>query len=59
MHRNPRTVKLPDAQPINKKYKTEFAALAQERLDDLSGSKQALLTMLSSNKSAETRAADD
>jgi len=59
VHRNPRTVKLPDAQPINKKYKTEFAALAQERLDDLSGSKQALLTMLSSNKSAETRAADD
>lgn len=59
VHRNPRTVKLPDAQPINKKYKTEFAALAQERLDDLSGSKQALLTMLSSNKSTETRAADD
>lgn len=59
VHRNPRTVKLPDAQPINKKYKTEFAALAQERLNDLSGSKQALLTMLSSNKSTETRAADD
>jgi len=45
VHRNPRTVKLPDAKPINKKYKTEFNVLASQRLMELSGSKQALLAM--------------
>lgn len=45
VHRNPRTVKLPDAQPIAKKYKAEFALLAEKRLDELSGSKRALLAM--------------
>jgi murein DD-endopeptidase MepM/ murein hydrolase activator NlpD len=45
VHRNPRTVKLPDAKPINKKYKTEFAALSSQRLMELSGSRQALLAM--------------
>lgn len=42
VHRNPRTVKLPDAKPINKKYKQQFAALAEQRLTELSGSKIAL-----------------
>jgi murein DD-endopeptidase MepM/ murein hydrolase activator NlpD len=45
VHRNPRTVKLPDAKPINKKYKDEFTVLANQRLMELSGSRQALLAM--------------
>lgn len=45
VHRNPRTVKLPDAKPINKKFKREFSLVSTQRLADLSGSKQALLTM--------------
>jgi murein DD-endopeptidase MepM/ murein hydrolase activator NlpD len=45
VHRNPRTVKLPDAKPINEKYKAEFAALSSQRLMELSGSRQALLAM--------------
>ncbi|WP_284208482.1 peptidoglycan DD-metalloendopeptidase family protein [Thalassotalea eurytherma] len=46
VHRNPRTVKLPDAQPIDKKHKAAFAVIAQQRIDELSGSKQALLATL-------------
>lgn len=45
VHRNPRTVKLPDAKPIAKKYRTEFTALAKRRLQELVGSKNAMLTM--------------
>lgn len=45
VHRNPRTVKLPDAKPINKKYAAEFSALSSQRLMELSGSRQALLAM--------------
>lgn len=45
VHRNPRTVKLPDAKPIEKKYKTEFTALAGKRLQALAGSKKAMLSM--------------
>ncbi len=45
VHRNPRTVKLPDAKPINKKFKTAFAQLAELRLDELASSRQILLTM--------------
>ncbi|MDN3653347.1 peptidoglycan DD-metalloendopeptidase family protein [Thalassotalea ponticola] len=43
VHRNPRTVKLPDAQPIAKKYKQEFTELASNMLGQLEGSKQALI----------------
>jgi len=43
VHRNPRTVKLPDAQPIAKKYKEEFNKLAQLRLNELEGSRRELL----------------
>lgn len=43
VHRNPRTVKLPDAEPINKKYKAEFVQVANELLTKLEGSKRALL----------------
>ena len=49
VHRNPRTVKLPDAKPINKKFKSDFSLVAKQRLIDLSGSKQALLAMQSPN----------
>jgi len=45
VHRNPRTVKLPDAKPINKKFKAAFAKVAKQRLDELLGSRQVLLTM--------------
>jgi murein DD-endopeptidase MepM/ murein hydrolase activator NlpD len=45
VHRNPRTVKLPDAKPIKKQYKAEFAALSSQRLMELSGSRLALLAM--------------
>ncbi len=47
VHRNPRTVKLPDSQPIAKKYKADFLIVAQERLNDLNGSRNALLAMQS------------
>ncbi|MBB6543681.1 peptidoglycan DD-metalloendopeptidase family protein [Thalassotalea piscium] len=43
VHRNPRTVKLPDAQPIDNKYKADFTLVAEQRLKELSGSRQALL----------------
>lgn len=46
VHRNPRTVKLPNANPLHKKYKAEFAALAEKRLAELAGSRQVMLTML-------------
>ncbi len=46
VHRNPRTVKLPDSKPIAKKYKAEFTALAKKRLQELVGSKNAMQTMI-------------
>mgnify|MGYP003384689327 CR=1 FL=1 len=51
VHRNPRTVKLPDAQPIASKYKTEFTALSKKRLQELSGSKTAILSMVAKDES--------
>lgn len=50
VHRNPRTVKLPEAKPIDKKYRKEFTLLAQQRIRELDGSKQALLAMLTSDE---------
>ncbi len=50
VHRNPRTVKLPEAQPIAKKYRNEFTLLAKQRIKELNGSKQALLAMLTPNE---------
>ena len=49
VHRNPRTVKLPDAKPIASKHKKEFLAIADKRVEELNGSKQALLAMQSGN----------
>jgi murein DD-endopeptidase MepM/ murein hydrolase activator NlpD len=49
VHRNPRTVKLPDARPIAKKYEAEFLLLAEARLEALSGAKNALLSIQSSD----------
>ena len=57
VHRNPRTVKLPDAKPIAKKYKTEFTILAEKRLQELAGSKHAMLTM--TTKVESTQQSDD
>ncbi|GAA0813605.1 peptidoglycan DD-metalloendopeptidase family protein [Colwellia asteriadis] len=42
VHRNPRTVKLPDAQPIAKKYKAEFQRISALRLQALAGARNAL-----------------
>lgn len=50
IHRNPRTVKLPEAKPIDKKYRQEFTLLAQQRVKELDGSKQALLAMLTTDE---------
>lgn len=50
VHRNPRTVKLPDAKPIDKKYQQAFARLAEQRLTELSGSRLALNTLLNEGK---------
>ena len=52
VHRNPRTVKLPDAKPINKKYRQAFAAIASQRLTELSGSKLALNTLQNGHNQA-------
>ena len=52
VHRNPRTVKLPDAKPISNKYKKAFSLIAQQRLSELSGSRVAL----SSNRDKDTHA---
>ena len=57
MHRNPRTVKLPDAKPIAKKYKTKFTSLAEKRLQELAGSKNAMLSM--ETKEENTQQSDD
>ena len=35
VHRNPRTVKLPDADPINQQYRTKFLAVAEPILKEL------------------------
>lgn len=43
IHRNPRTVKLPDAKPIAKKYRQEFLQLAQQRVNELNSVKRTLL----------------
>jgi murein DD-endopeptidase MepM/ murein hydrolase activator NlpD len=45
VHRNPRTVKLPDAKPISKKYKQAFNVIAKKRLAELSGSRRIMLSM--------------
>lgn len=44
VHRNPRTVKLPDAKPIAKKYKAKFQALAKTRLQALTGARNAFIS---------------
>ena len=62
VHRNPRTVKLPDAKPINNKFKVEFSLISAQRLKDLLGSKQASLAMQSSSINQQivaTQTADD
>ncbi|NQY63701.1 MAG: peptidoglycan DD-metalloendopeptidase family protein [Alteromonadaceae bacterium] len=42
--RNPRTVKLPDAQPIAKKFRQEFFEVASTRTQELSSFKRTFLT---------------
>ena len=57
VHRNPRTVKLPDAKPIAKKYKAEFTILAKKRLQELASSKSAMLSMAKAEEN--NRQSDD
>lgn len=45
VHRNPRTVKLPDAKPISSKYKQAFDVIAKQRLAELTGSRRIMLSM--------------
>ncbi|GHF77151.1 family M23 zinc metallopeptidase with OapA domain protein [Thalassotalea marina] len=42
VHRNPRTVTLPDAEPIAKSERASFNIIARQRLNDLAGSRLAL-----------------
>ena len=53
VHRNPRTVKLPDAKPISKKYRLEFDTLASQRLAELAGSRQAFNATQENTNSAD------
>jgi len=53
VHRNPRTVKLPDARPIDKKYKAEFTVLSKKRLQALANSKSIMLAANIDKESAE------
>ena len=57
VHRNPRTVKLPDAKPIAKKYKAAFTVLAEQRLQALAGSKNAMISMTAQEE--HTQQSDD
>ncbi|MDX2370537.1 MAG: peptidoglycan DD-metalloendopeptidase family protein [Colwellia sp.] len=57
VHRNPRTVKLPDAKPIAKKYKKEFTTLAKKRIEALVGSKNAMSSIIV--KKDSTQQSDD
>ncbi len=45
VHRNPRTVSLPKAQPIDKKEQANFALVAEQRLEQLNNSKRIMLAM--------------
>ncbi|MFT5313585.1 MAG: murein DD-endopeptidase MepM/ murein hydrolase activator NlpD [Paraglaciecola sp.] len=45
VHRNPRTVSLPKAEPIAKKEASAFALVAQQRLQQLNNSKRIMLAM--------------
>ncbi|WP_231295797.1 peptidoglycan DD-metalloendopeptidase family protein [Colwellia sp. PAMC 21821] len=53
VHRNPRTVKLPDAKPISSKFKQKFDAIAAQRIAELSSSRHMMLSMQPSNSSAQ------
>lgn len=46
VHRNPRTVSLPKAQPIAKKEKETFSRLAKQRMQQLNNNKRIMLAML-------------
>jgi len=58
VHTNPRTVKLPDAKPIAKKYQAKFAIVAKHRLQELAGAKNALLATQQQAVSANVTAND-
>ncbi|AWL10969.1 putative metalloprotease [Saliniradius amylolyticus] len=45
VHRNPRTVELPKAKPIDRKERTEFAKVAEEYLEHLNNNRRIMLAM--------------
>lgn len=45
VHRNPRTVKLPDAKPIEKQYRQEFDQLSAQLMGELSNAKRTVVAM--------------
>lgn len=45
VHRNPRTVKLPDSKPIAKEFKAEFTTISKQRLKELDDSKRIVLAV--------------
>ncbi len=45
VHRNPRTVNLPKAQPIAKKERVKFIDIAARRLQQLNNNKRIMLAM--------------
>lgn len=45
VHRNPRTVKLPQADPIAKEHVQEFRLISQERVEQLDNNKRIMLAM--------------
>jgi murein DD-endopeptidase MepM/ murein hydrolase activator NlpD len=45
VHRNPRTVTLPEANPIDKEHAKEFNLIAQKRMKQLNNNKRIMLAM--------------
>jgi murein DD-endopeptidase MepM/ murein hydrolase activator NlpD len=50
VHRNPRTVELPKAEPIDKKEKDQFLLIADQQMSLLSNNKRIMLAMQSSDR---------
>jgi murein DD-endopeptidase MepM/ murein hydrolase activator NlpD len=45
VHRNPRTVTLPEANPIDREHAKEFSLIAQKRMKQLNNNKRIMLAM--------------
>ncbi len=54
VHRNPRTVKMPKAQPIDKKQKSQFLAIAKTAMHTLNSNKRIMTAFRSSGSSSKS-----